>query len=75
MLERPPRAARRSAGRAARNRRYAERRRSGRLMLAVEVDEKLIDLMIRTGYLADRAAADRGALTRALAAMLKDAAT
>lgn len=73
MLERPPRAARRSTARAARNKRYAQRRRSGRLVLAIEIDESVIDLLIRTEWLNERDADDRGALERALQRMLQNA--
>ena len=76
MLNRLTRADRRQAAtaRQRRNKRYSDRQRSGRVVINVEIDEAIIGLLIRTDYLAERDAANRNALTKAVARLLKDAA-
>jgi hypothetical protein len=79
MLDRPTTpdrrttATARATARQRRNRRYAERRRRGRIVISIEIDESVIDLLIRTEWLNERDADDRGALERALQRMLQNA--
>jgi hypothetical protein len=69
MLERPP-AARRRELKAARDRRLRERQRACKVCVSVEVGEELLGLILRLGWLHEHDAADRGAIGRALTAML-----
>jgi hypothetical protein len=54
--------------------RHRYRARDGRVLIRFEPDPRLHDLLIRTYWLTNRAAGDRGTIRQALAAMLKDAA-
>jgi hypothetical protein len=58
----------------ARQRRHRARTRTGKIVISVEVDADLLNLLIRTKWLSESAAADRTAIAKALAAMLTDAA-
>jgi hypothetical protein len=74
MLQRPPKADRRRSAASARQARYRARSRNGRVVVSVEVDERLLDLLVRLRWLREAAAGDRAAIGRALQAMLRDAA-
>jgi hypothetical protein len=70
MLERPPADRRRRAA-SARTRRW--RARGGeRIVVGVEIDGDVIDYLVKTIWLSDRDAADRGKIGEAIAAMLAD---
>jgi hypothetical protein len=66
--------ARSRARRAARDRRHRQRMRDGRTVVGVEIDARVLELLVRLRWLAERDAADRGAVGQAIAAMLQDAA-
>jgi hypothetical protein len=54
-------------------RRHRQRERHGRMVVPVEIDGDVLGMLIKTGWLAERAAGDRGAVARALGRMLTDA--
>jgi hypothetical protein len=77
MLHRPPDRRRRAAN--ARQQRWRRRAEACRIVVAVEVDERVLELLMApgpqgTGWLAERDAADRAAIGRALQRMLDEAA-
>jgi hypothetical protein len=74
MLQRPPRPDRRRTAASARQSRWRHRARAGKIVVSIEVDDGVVELLIKTNGLTDRAAGDRGKIGKALAAMLKDAA-
>jgi hypothetical protein len=69
MLTRPP-----ATARAARQRQYRARLRDGRMTARVEIDGAVVAMLCRLHWLDPSATGDRGAIDRALAAMLRDAA-
>jgi hypothetical protein len=58
-----------------RQRRYRARQRLGQAVYLVELDHRVLSLLICCGYLADAEATDSRKVTRALSEMLRDAST
>jgi hypothetical protein len=58
----------------ARKRRYRHRLRAGISVYAVEVDGSVLDMLVRLHWLRDSEAADPKEVSRALTALLADAA-
>jgi len=64
----------RRAHRAEQQRRHRRRQREHLAVYAVELGEDVLNILVRTGWLADDATGDKGEVSRAVAAMLNDAA-
>jgi hypothetical protein len=77
MLDRPPKvlADRARQRRAAWMRTYRRRIKAGLVVVPVEVDSAILDLLCRTGWLAESGASDKAAIGRAIAEILRDAST
>jgi hypothetical protein len=76
MLQRAPGADRRDRRRHAaseRTARWRSRAEAGKVVVGVEVGADVVDWLIRVQWLAERDAADRGAIGEAITAMLQDA--
>jgi hypothetical protein len=58
----------------ARARRHRARRKAGRATYQVEVDAAVLDLLVRLHWIEDRDVTDAAAVSRAIAALLADAA-
>jgi len=58
----------------ARQRRHLARRAAGRVVVPLEVDEQLLDFLVRLQWLADAQAHDAAAIAEAIVALLQDAA-
>jgi hypothetical protein len=54
---------------------YRRRLRAGLVVAPVEVGSDIIDLLIRTGWLAECDAIDKAAIGRAVGEILRDAST
>jgi hypothetical protein len=58
----------------ARTRRYRQRRQDGVAVYRVEISATVIDMLVRLGWLRDGEATDSREVSRAIAALLADAA-
>jgi hypothetical protein len=70
MLDRSP-----PSPRARWQRAYRRRIKAGLMLAPVEVDSAILDLLIRTGWLAESGASDKAAIGQAIGEILRDAST
>jgi hypothetical protein len=54
---------------------YRRRQKAGLIVVGVEIDGGILDLLIRTGWLAEPGAGDKVAIGRAIGEILCDAST
>jgi hypothetical protein len=54
---------------------YRRRIKAGLIVAPVEVDSAILDLLCRTGWLAESGASDKAAVGRAISEILRDAST
>jgi hypothetical protein len=54
---------------------YRRRIKAGLMLVGVEVDAAILDLLCRTGWLAESGAADKGAIGLAISEILREAST
>jgi hypothetical protein len=54
---------------------YRRRLKAGLIVVPAEIDCEILDLLIRTGWLAESGAGDKAAIGRAVSEILRDAST